>query len=127
MYMVCGMIGKHALLCVLVSDGYRFCVPYIGGLFSAVGDRTRPISITSFRDHVQTMHMERNKGFEQEYKVGVSLMCNSTNIAFTLVVHLSIQSLKQQSEGSRDIAKMPCNASKNRFANIYPCELEYVM
>ncbi|KAL5486438.1 hypothetical protein EMCRGX_G018913 [Ephydatia muelleri] len=62
-----------------------------------VGDRTRPISITSFRDHVQTMHMERNKGFEQEYK-----------------------SLKQQSEGSRDIAKMPCNASKNRFANIYP-------
>ena len=43
------------------------------GFNPTVGDRTRPISIASFRDHVQKMHLERNKGFEQEYKVGGTL------------------------------------------------------
>ena len=29
----------------------------------------KPISIDSFRDHVNEMHVERDKGFEVEYQV----------------------------------------------------------
>ena len=39
-------------------------------LISAVDDSTKSISIASFRDHVQKMHSEGNRGFRQEYKVG---------------------------------------------------------
>ncbi len=35
----------------------------------SVLDRLKPISVISFRDHVQTMHIERDKPFEAEYEV----------------------------------------------------------
>ena len=34
-----------------------------------VADRLKPISVDSFRDHVNKMHEERDKGFEAEYQV----------------------------------------------------------
>ena len=34
-----------------------------------VADRMKPISVDSFRDHVNKMHEERDKGFEAEYQV----------------------------------------------------------
>ena len=36
---------------------------------STVTDRMKPISVISFRDHVQQMHAERDRGFEIEYQV----------------------------------------------------------
>ena len=35
----------------------------------SVADRMKPISVDSFRDHVNKMHEERDKGFEVEYQV----------------------------------------------------------
>ena len=34
-----------------------------------VAERMKPISVESFRDHVNEMHEERDKGFETEYQV----------------------------------------------------------
>ena len=40
----------------------------------AVLDRLKPISLSSFRSHVQNMHDDRAKGFEAEYQVSYSCM-----------------------------------------------------
>ena len=49
-------ISLVSLLCV--------CVCHV-----TVTDRLKPISVDSFRDHVNKMHEERDKGFEAEYQV----------------------------------------------------------
>ena len=53
-------------LCVL-------CVTYTINCYSVlcltVAERMKPISVESFRDHVNEMHEERDKGFETEYQV----------------------------------------------------------
>ena len=32
----------------------------------------KPIAVASFHEHVQQMHVDSDKGFETEYKVGVA-------------------------------------------------------
>ena len=43
----------------------------------AVADRMNPITVDSFRDHVNMMHDERDKGFEAEYQVTHQLHSHS--------------------------------------------------
>lgn len=38
-------------------------------IITAVLDRMKPVSLSSFRDHVASMHEDRDKGFETEYQV----------------------------------------------------------
>ncbi|CAI8024471.1 Receptor-type tyrosine-protein phosphatase alpha [Geodia barretti] len=64
---------------------------------TVVADRLKPISVDSFRDHVNKMHEERDKGFEAEY-----------------------QSLGSEPLASHEVAKRQHNRVKNRFANIFP-------
>ena len=65
------------------------------------------------------MHSEGNRGFRQEYKVGGAFGMQLQCVTFGLM-----QSLKHLSEGPHDIAMLPYNMSKNRFASVglYPCE-----
>ena len=85
----------------------------------------KPISVTSFRDHVQQMHAERDRGFEIEYQVWTWALCTSDknwlvqNIYYFL---FSFQSLGSDPVASHEIAKLPFNRVKNRFANIFPCK-----
>eukprot|EP00731_Ephydatia_muelleri_P019017 Em0011g1057a len=61
----------------------------------------RPINVVSFHDHVHTMHMNGNKGFQSEY-------CQLSDV---------------KPEGaSQTVASLACNARKNRFGNIVPCD-----
>ena len=90
----------------------------------AVADRMNPITVDSFRDHVNMMHDERDKGFEAEYQVTHQLHSHSVS---TLCVRDISSPLSHQSFGSEplathEIAKRPHNRPKNRFANIFPCE-----
>ena len=45
--------------------GVAICVCVV----TAVLDRMKPVSLSSFRDHVASMHEDRDKGFETEYQV----------------------------------------------------------
>ena len=45
----------------------------------AVADRMKPITVDSFRDHVNNMHDERDKGFEAEYQVTHQLHSHSVS------------------------------------------------
>eukprot|EP00731_Ephydatia_muelleri_P019021 Em0011g1061a len=61
----------------------------------------RPISVTSFHDHVHTKHMNGNKGFQSEYH--------------------QLSDVKPEG-ASQTVASLECNARKNRFGNIVPCD-----
>eukprot|EP00731_Ephydatia_muelleri_P019019 Em0011g1059a len=61
----------------------------------------RPISVASFHDHVHTMYMNGNKGFQSEYR--------------------QLSDVKPEG-ASQTVASLACNARKNRFGNIVPCD-----
>ncbi len=42
----------------------------------AVSDRLKAVPVTSFTEHVQGMHENRDKGFELEYQVSWSTLAN---------------------------------------------------
>ena len=52
----------NASMDVMVSDDYNLSL-------RSVLDRMKPVSQTSFRDHVAGKHEDRDKGFESEYQV----------------------------------------------------------
>ena len=54
---------------------------------STVTDRMKPISVTSFRDHVQQMHAERDRGFEIEYQVQT---CTANKIIYDLEILITV-------------------------------------
>ncbi|KAL5486501.1 hypothetical protein EMCRGX_G018989 [Ephydatia muelleri] len=62
---------------------------------------TQPISVASFHDHVHTMYMNGNKGFQSEYR--------------------QLSDVKPEG-ASQTVASLACNARKNRFGNIVPCD-----
>ncbi|KAL5486487.1 hypothetical protein EMCRGX_G018974 [Ephydatia muelleri] len=62
---------------------------------------TQPISVVSFHDHVHTKHMNGNKGFQSEYH--------------------QLSDVKPEG-ASQTVASLACNARKNRFGNIVPCD-----
>ena len=62
----CVCVRVRVLVCVCVCVCVRACV-------CPVADRMKPISVDSFRDHVNKMHIERDKGFEAEYQVLIPL------------------------------------------------------
>ena len=96
---------------------------------STVTDRMKPISVTSFRDHVQQMHAERDRGFEIEYQVQSCVVyCRQkligTNMYCRVEFHSTFffQSLGSDPLASHEVSKLPFNRVKNRFANIFPCK-----
>ena len=67
-----GTFPMHATFLESTSFGIpcmHSILKYFSFPHSTVTDRMKPISVTSFRDHVQQMHAERDRGFEIEYKV----------------------------------------------------------
>ena len=77
-----------------------------------------------FAQHVQDLHQSRDKGFEMEYQVGGASGCG---LSHSHPLSLSnTQSLKVDPTASYDVAKLECNRSKNRFANIFPCMLQWL-
>ena len=56
---------------ILYNECSHFSIVFHVLCFSAcaVLDRMKPVSMTSFRDHVATKHEDRDKGFESEYQV----------------------------------------------------------
>ena len=88
---------------------------------SIVTDRMKPISIISFRDHVQQMHSEQDRGFESEYQVLNSYHKQIYDI-LTATICFYFQSLGSEPVASHEVSKLPFNRMKNRFANIFPCK-----
>ena len=95
--------------------------------FLTVTDRMKPISIISFRDHVQQMHSEGDRGFESEYQVQQFIPHTCTDLWLTKVFLIAticfcVQSLGSEPTASHDAAKLASNGVKNRFTNIFPCK-----
>ena len=107
-----------------VVSEIRISSSYISTIFffvsSIVTDRMKPISIISFRDHVQQMHSEQDRGFESEYQVVNSYHKQIYDI-LTAKLCFYFQSLGSDHVAPHDAAKLPFNRMKNRFANIFPC------
>ena len=89
---------------------------------STVTDRMKPISVTSFRDHVQQMHAERDRGFEIEYQVQSCVVYCRHGFHSINIFLFSFQSLGSDPVASHEVSKRPFNRVKNRFANIFPCK-----
>ena len=64
------------------------------------------------------MHEARDYGFEEEYRVNTYI---DYFIVFYIVLSI-IQNISTEPQSSCDIAKLPANRIKNRYANIYACK-----
>ena len=115
-HMLMGIKCKYDDISTWMCDKNMF-VGCLKVWLSAVDDSKKPIRIVSFRDHIQKMHSEGNREFRQECKVG-----GASDMQLKYATSGLHQSLKHLSEGPHDIAMLPCNMSKNRFASVYPCE-----
>ena len=81
-----------------VSEIYHHLIyQHIILVSSIVTDRMKPISIISFRDHVQQMHSEQDRGFESEYQVLNSYHKQIYDILTATIFWLSVPGVKTHS------------------------------
>ena len=52
---------------------FTFYLIIDSSLLFVVLERMKPIAVASFHEHVQQMHVDSDKGFETEYKVGAAI------------------------------------------------------
>ncbi len=72
---------------------------------------------TDFPAHVDQLHQENDKLFEDEYSV-------SAGIIWYLISEyiLSFQSVSKEPLSQYKESQIPYNVAKNRFGNVFPCK-----
>ena len=82
------------------------------------------MSIPNFGAHVIKMHEGRDELFETEYLVSYRfrLVCNTCMI----VLQFFSQSISKEPQKSHAVADIVVNKLRNRFGNIFPCELSCI-
>ena len=71
------------------------------------------------------MHTDGNARFEEEFDVSYVISRPSHSITFFIInAQHHMQSLSLIPKSSNDVSKQHYNCKKNRFNNIFPCELK---
>ena len=105
----------------------------------------KPIPVSEFSSHVERLHADRDKLFEMEYEVSglytitkqetkiyprgqlLFLIWDLRCLATYCECHSSIQSVSKHPQSSYSVAEIPHNKQRNRFANIFPCKLAFIL
>ena len=83
----------------------------------------KPISVTSFRDHVQQCMQKETEALRLSTRY--SHMCCVLQTGISFYKHFNnffLSDLGSDPLASHEVSKLPFNRVKNWFANIFPCK-----